>query len=224
MDVKKLLIEQDIYPFFMNIKDENLRKKLFSKCKIIEYKADDFIYHSTKEDNSVFIFLSGRVNIRAFINETTDYIVPWSNKYWYGALSIVADDFTECELFFAEDTKILSFPLKELLFSEPKENYELWMKVGRMAAQALRDIQVKSIKKAALSTEAYFLTLFIENGYHVKNLSIPEIAGRLQVNSRTLQRLVQKLEEKKLIVRNKGKKYIYAVDNNKIDEYLESIV
>lgn len=224
MDVKKILIEQEIYPFFMNIKDESLRNKLFSKCEILEYKADDFIYYSTQEDISALIFLSGKVAVRAFINETTDYIIPWSNKYWYGALSIMTDDFTECELFFSEDTKILSFPLKELLFSEPKENYELWMKVGRMAAQALRDIQVKSVKRAALSTEAYFLTLFIENGYHIKNLSIPEIAGNMHVNKRTLQRLVQNLEKKDLIVRSKTEKYIYAVDNEKLDEYFESII
>lgn len=224
MEIKDLLIDQEIYPYIMNIKDDKLRKEVLSECKLLEYKTDDFIHISTENNPNALIFLSGKINLRAFINESTDYIIPWNNKYWYGALSIIAGDWNECELFFLEDTKVLSFPLKKILHYEPKENYELWMKISKMSALALRDVQVKAIQRAALSNEAYFLTLFIENGYHFENLSIPEMAGRMKVNTRTLQRLIQNLEKEDLIVRNKMKKYIYAKDKDKIDSYYQSIL
>lgn len=224
MEINDLLIEQQIYQYIINIKNERLRKEVLLECKVLEYKANDFIYISTEKTSTALIFLSGKVNVRAFVNESTDYIIPWNNSYWFGALSIAAEDYTECELFFSEDTKVLSFPLKKILYYEPKENYKLWMKISKMSALALRDMQKKAIKRAALSNESYFLTLLIENGYQFKNLSIPELAGRMKINTRTLQRVIQKLEIKDLIVRNKVEKSIRAKDNAQIDEYYKQII
>lgn len=223
VDIKEILTEQDIYRFIMNVKDEKLRRGLLSECKLLKYKAEDVEYISTEGRSSAYAILSGRINVRVFLNESTDYVIPWENKNWYGAMSILAEDYTECEIIFLEDTNVLSFPLKALLEAAPQENFELLMRLMKMGAKAFREVQVQNIKRAALSTEAYFLSSFKDNDYRYDGLSIPDISYLLKINTRTLQRVIQALENKNLIVRDKVKKIIYAKDRDKIDDYLESI-
>lgn len=226
MKKKDILVEMGIYEYIMNIESEKTRKEILSECKVTEYQKGDIFYSSSEDHDLTFIFLSGRLNFRVYINDEIEHTFPWDNKFWYGIYNALStNEFLEdYEMNFLEKTLMLSIPLKKIMHSAPKENIELWMKVSKMAADKHVKIQSMIIERSALSTEAFFLKSLINSGYSYENMSIQEIGYGLNINTRTLQRLIQNLEKQNLIKRERFNKKIYARDRNQVDNYLNSIM
>lgn len=226
MKKKDALIETGIYEYIMNVKSEKIRKMILSESKVTEYKKGDIFYSNSENQDLTFVFLSGKLNFRVYVSDEVEYTLPWDNRFWYGIFRTLSskDILEEYEMNFLEDTTVLSFPLKKIMHSEPKENIDLWMRISKMASDKHIELQSKIIERSALSTEAFFLKSLVNSGYSYENMSIQEIGYGLNINTRTLQRLIQNLEKQNLIKREKISKRIYVKDQNQVDNYLNSIM
>lgn len=224
MNIIDTLKENGIYEFIMNIQDEKERNKILSGCRIEEFKKGDFFIFLPEGETLAMAFLSGGVKMTVYVDEIADYTVSWNIDMWFGVAQALSEDIGMCEIIFKEDTKVLFFPLRDILFGNPKENIDLWIKISKMAARKALQVQRKVIERGALPTETYFLKRLSENGYCFEGVSVPEISQELNVNIRTLQRAIQLLEKQGYIKRDRSKKTICAVDNSKIDMYLEGII
>lgn len=224
MDIDKILKENDIYSFILNIEDKDKQKEIFSKCRVKEYRKGESIYFTPETDELTKVFLSGRVNMVVYIDDIADHTVTWNNDIWFGIANALSEDVRECEIIFKEDTKVLFFPLKDILYGNPKENIKLWMKISKMAARKALQVQRKAVERGALSTEAYFLLSLTKNGYCYEGVSVKDISHELNINLRTLQRAINLLEKGGYIKRDRSKKSISAQDKEKVDSYLASII
>lgn len=220
MDLIETLKENGIYEYIMNIEEEKTRNKILSECKIEEFKKRDFLHFFPEKETLAMAFLSGSVNMIVYVDDVADYTVTWNSDMWFGIAQALSEGIRECEIVFQEDTRVLFFPLKDILFGNPKGNIDLWIKVSKMAARKALEIQRKIVEKGALSTEAYFLKKLVDNGYKF-DLSVQDIANNLSINLRTLQRAIQLLTKQGYIKRDSKNKSIVATSNRKVDDYLE---
>ncbi len=219
MNLQETLIEKDLLKYFRNISNSQVRDNLLNKCSISKYNKGEILYFDPKEDMAV-IFLDGTYHIRQFISEESDYIYPGNGEFWLGLSEIIDEDNYELEVSFAEETTVLSIPLKELLYIEPAKNVDLWIKISKIATKRMVYFQKKSAERLVLPTEVYFLKSLMENNYIFEGVSVQDISYRIHVNTRTLQRIVHNLERDELIVRDKNKKIIKASSIKKVDAYL----
>lgn len=217
------LKENNIYEFIMNIQDEEVRNKIFLKCRVEEYRKGDFILFLPENEPLAMVFISGEVNMVVYVDDVADYTVSWSNDMWFGIAQALSEDIGICEIIFQKDTKVLYFPLKDILFENPKENIELWIKISKMAARKALQVQRKVIEKGALSTEAYLLKKISENECYFRGFSLQKISKMLNINIRTLQRSIQILEKQGYIKRDSNKRTIYSIDEEKVVTYLKNI-
>ncbi len=223
MNLREVLIKKDLFKYFNNIENEAIKNNLLNKSSLNTYKKGDIIYFNP-EDENVLIFLEGKYHIRSFISDEADYIYPGSGEFWLGIYAVLGNESSELEISFAEDTTVLSLPLKELLYSDPSKNVELWMLISKMSTKRMMHMHRKSAERLVLPTEVYFLKSLVENNYIYEGVSVQDISYKIHVNTRTLQRVVQNLEKEGLLIRDKAKKIIKVSDRNKVDTYLESVL
>ncbi len=220
--LKEKLIKLELFKYFQNIKDSSTKKELLESCSIETYYKKDILYFKPNEEK-VLIFLSGKYHIRQFISDEADYIYPGSGELWIGLSEIVDETDYELEIMFTEKAEVLTIPLKKLLYIEPKENFELWIKISQMVTKRMYEYQKKSAERLVLPTKDYFLKCLAENDYSFEGISTQDISYSIHVNVRTLQRIINNLEKEKFIERNIQKKIIRATSLEKVDNYLNSI-
>lgn len=221
MNLKDVLAENEIYQYIENIRCQEKREKILSKCSVVEYKKGDIFYFSPEEEEKAMIILEGRLNIRIYVTDEKDYVVPWDNAYWLGTPWALSEKSKELEIDIMEDAKVLYLPLKELLYADPRENVGLWMKLSKMAVKKYMDIQKKTVERAALSTDTYFMKSLAEHGYNYMGMPIQEISYELNISTRTLQRVVQGLVQKGYIERDRSKQCISMTESGKCHYHLE---
>lgn len=226
MNIENVLQQIKALKYFNNIIDPNTRERLLRKCEVKDYIKNELIYYDSAGDR-IIIFLSGKYEIRYFMSGEKTFVFSQSGEFWYGIAPVVENDIylskLEVEILFKEKTKILYFPLKELLNPNLAQNLELWIKVSKMLARRLNYAYSKSMKKVTLSNEGHFLKELINNQYIFKTSSLKELAYQLHINPRTLRRIVFNLEKKELIIRDKKKSYIKVRNIEKLDEYFKSL-
>lgn len=220
MDIKKILIEEGLYEFITSIKSEKEREVILNECKIKSFKSRDSLYFGLGEDDTTLIFLDGKISLQMYIGESSEYTIMGNKDLWIGLLEALDIDKREFEVSFLEDTTVLYFPLKKLLYSDSEKRLELWIKISKLIASKYSKRLIKNARRNALTTESYFLTSLVENGYKYVDVSLEELSYELDIQNRTLQRIINKLENLGIIQRDKKNRSIYSVSKEKVDNYM----
>ncbi len=222
MILEEILKEKGLFQYFKNIEDRVLREKLIRKSTFKTYKSEDIMFFNP-EDEMAYLFLDGRYQIRSFITDTLDCLYPKCGEFWLGIPSAIGEKVSELEITFIEETRVLALPLKELLYADSAKNIDLWIRITKLITNELAQNHMRASKRLVLPTDVYFLNCLAENNYIYEGLSVQDISYIININTRTLQRVVQNLERDGLIIRSKTKKMIRAADKDLIDKFLEEI-
>ncbi len=138
-----------------------------------------------------------------------------------GTAAALGEEIPELEITFIEETDLICMPLKDLLYTDPSKNIDLWIRIAKLMTEKLVTTFKKSGRILVLPVEVYFLRCLVENGYIFKGFSVRDVALLIGINTRTLQRIVKKYEIEGLIVREKDKKIIKASSKEVLDEFLK---
>ncbi len=219
MNVKDILMELDIYKYIEHITDKDVSNNIFEECRIESFKKRDVFYFEPHNEEGL-IFLNGKINLTSYVTDDIIFTGTWETEIWLGITHALGINKDHYEVTFLEDTDVLFLPLKKILDANPKENYELWVRISKMIAQKYLNFYTSSTRRLTLPTEVFFLKSLMENGGTFNNISIQDIAYQLHLNVRTLQRTIQNLENKKFIERSRSKKIISVISTHRVEEYL----
>ncbi len=223
MNLKEVLIKEDLYKNFENIKDFKLKNELYNKCSIKTYEKGDVLFFNSDIKNSALI-LNGKYSIRQFVSIHGDLVTKGTDKLWLGLSKVVSKSDHELEIVFSKTTNILFIPLNELLHLESQKNYDLWIKISKIAINQMILLKKRLAEKSFLPTKVDFLRYLKENNYLIQGLTIKEIAIEMNINIRTLQRNISSLKKEGLLIRDFNNKMIKAKSRSCIDDYLAEYI
>ena len=219
MEIKDTLVKLDLYKYIENIKNSKDKDSILSNCNIKKCNKYDFLYFNSMEGN-ILILLSGKVNIKAYLNIDDEYTVPWDDDIWLGSSNIISNNHEQYELTFLEDSSILFYPLKKLIKLIGDNNCDLWRRLCKLEANNHIWIKRKAAERLFLPKEIVFLKFLVQNNYSFIGMSTEDISEKINMSTRTIQRITHKFVKLNLIRKDRSNKSLHAINKEMIDSYL----
>lgn len=225
MELKKAMIETGIYEYFLHISKKMPTKDARNLFKIKTYKKGDIINFTgdSKENGFVWSIVSGNAKQIFYPDDIREYIVISQKGQWLGAPAIISGTHTVMDVKFLEDTEILVFPLGKIMRERSDIMNGLWEKVARDVCNFFLQITFLNMARTTMSNEKIFIKYLTDHNFSTKGVTTKIISEILDINLRTLQRIISKLEKRKLINRKRKLNHIWVNDIESFKMYNRSL-
>jgi len=225
LKLKKAMIETGVYEYFLEISKKIPAKDVRELFKIESYRKGDIInfIEDPEENGLVWSIISGNAKQIFYPNDCTEYVVISEKGQWLGAPAIILGVHTVMDVEFLEDTEILVFPLGKIMKERDDIMKELWEKIARDACDFFLRITFLSMARSAMTNEKNFTKYLIDHNFSIKGISTKIISEILGINLRTLQRIISKLEKRRLINRERKLNHIWINDIDVFKKYHQSL-
>lgn len=189
--------------------DELIGTPFEDMMEIVSYKAGDMIFYGLDKYVTAQYVVEGNLQYIIYTPDGGEFY----SELFPGEIAGVniaianADEETltrqfEADVVVKEDTTVVKLPFEKLLKNDFPGKSEVLVKLMIMAASENMRRSKYFIYKVVNSDEEFFLKALESN--RLKKSNTREIAQLLNINLRTLQRIIKNLVDKKVIVREKG--------------------
>ncbi len=184
-------------------------------------KGDIFYYSQVKKMTAIYIF-EGAIQYIIYSPDGGEFYIDHFSGDVVGigaTLSrlskIQAQQNFEVDLTGKEDSIIVTLPFEEIFDMKLEKKEEVLKKLFLLFLEEHSRVSEYFLNKSIYSDEAFFIK-FLEN-HKSTNKTIRELSELLNINLRTLQRIVKRLQEVGVIVKENE---IMSIGNqDKIEEY-----
>ncbi len=206
------------------MEDFNMLKESFLTTPGVReyrYQKNEEIAFSKEELEGIYLVLEGEVDIN-FTSENGNvmHLVTAKKGDLLGSADFYFDQWevnmvakTEVELLGVEKSIVLTLD----------KNYFFWKSMYMDVVRKLVDLARRTfIKSTAISHENYFLLYLKEKDYEVEFRSLTDLSYCMNLDYRNFLRVVAKLVDNQIIVKEKNRIYVPDVDrfNNYLKERL----
>lgn len=225
MKLEKAMKDTGIYEYFLEVSKKIPAEDVRELFKIDRYRKGDIInFTENHEENGlVWCIINGSAKQIFYSGDSTEYVVISEKKHWLGAPAIILGVHTVMDIEFLEDTEILVFPLGKIMKERDDIMKELWEKIARDACDFFLRVTFLNMAKSTMTNEKIFIKYIIDHNFSIRGVSIKTISEILNINLRTLQRIISKLEKRKLIERERKLNNIWTIDRDIFKEYNQSL-
>lgn len=206
----------------MDILKELVRR--FQKIEGVEnytYKKGEKIVFSDEEMEKIYLVIEGEVDINYVAkNGNVMHLLIAKKGDFLGSVDLPVGNWV-VNMMAKTAVKLLGLP-KETL-STLEENDFLWKYMYLDVSKKFREFGERIFTKStAVSYENYFLLYLKENGYQIEFNSLADLAYCLNLEYRNFFRVVKKLVENGIIIKEKNRIYVSLVDefNNYLKDRL----
>ncbi len=226
MKLNDALTEAGIYNSFLEISKAASHEELEELFEIRDFKKGEVVSFSEEaggKNGYVWNVLKGEGKQIFYPSGSKEYVFKLTEGEWIGVPGAVSNLYILTDIEFLEDTQVLIFPLGKMIRERPDIMVEIWERIARMMVNKFVWAAEQFIDKSSMSNEAYFLKTLANNNYSFNETTTKSLSESLGINLRTLQRIINSLEKRKLIKRDKSKGRIWVDDFESFDTYLDSL-
>lgn len=225
MKLKKAMVETGIYEYFLEISKQMPLKEAIDLFKIESYKKGDIINFTgnSKKNGFVWSIVSGNAKQIFYPDNSREYVVISEKGQWLGAPSIISGIHPIMDVEFLADTEILVFPLGRIIKERDDIMAELWEKIARDVCDFFLQITFLNMARSSMSNEAIFIKYLIDHNFSIQGIPTKILSEILDINLRTLQRIISNLEKRKFISRKRKLNHIWVDDIDIFNEYYHSL-
>ena len=216
MKLKKAMIDTGIYEYFLEVSKKIPAEDVRQLFKIDGYRKGEIINFTENHEENGFVWciINGSAKQIFYPDDSTEYVVISEKKHWIGAPAIILDVHTVMDVEFLEDTEILVFPLGKIMKERDEIMKELWEKIARDACDFFLRVTFLSMNRSTMTNEKIFIKYMVDHNFSIRGVSTKTISEILNINLRTLQRIISKLEKRNLIERERKLNDIWAIDRD----------
>lgn len=177
---------------------------------IIKIKKGDIIYYSQDKKMSAIYVLEGKVQYIVYSPEGGEFYID----YFSGDLAGIGASLSyqlknkmkrsfEADLIGKEDSIIITLPLEKIFDMEFKGKEEILKKLIFLFAEEHFQVSEYFFHKSLYSEENFFIK--IVEKHRVINKGTKELSEMLNINLRTLQRIIKNLQKAGVIIKEDKK-------------------
>ena len=183
-----------------------LPPEIMTYISIKTYKKNSLILESDKIIKDLYFLLEGRIEVNSILENgkhiIIDELLPFSV---FGDIEYVAGIYDTLQnLISKEQTKVLSVPFS-VLDSKLSNNVHFWKKMAIESADKLIRTNYSVLKRLNNKLEDIIIDLLTENNNEFSFVSLDAFSKNLNVSYRNLTRVLKKLTEDNIIVKEKNK-------------------
>lgn len=200
--------------------EEIIGTPLMEGVRIIEVEAgyEGNLYGYIK--GSAWCILKGKVKVTSYFEDGSDFFWELEEGEWFGMKSAILKTQVKYDVEAYSDVSVLEIPLRELLERKDASRKMLRRIIEIMALKA-ESREEKAAMRIGYGSERYFLKYLERNDFDISYNNLRELSDILNINNRTFQRILKKLEERKVICKTRGRIEIKSIDA--YNSYLEEI-
>lgn len=189
---------------------------------VIKMKKGDTIYYSQDKEMTAIYVLEGKVQYVVYSPEGGEFYID----YFPGDLAGIGATLThgienkmnrsfEADLVGREDSIIVTLPFEKMFDMKFEGKEEILKKLIFLFAEEHFQVSEYFFHKSLYSEESFFIKILEK--HKVINKTTRELSEMLNINLRTLQRIIKNLQKAEVIV--KEHKKISIGEKNKVDKY-----
>ncbi len=183
-----------------------LPPEIMTYISIKTYKKNSLILEADKTIENLYFLLEGKIEVNSILENgkhiIIDELFPFSV---FGDIEYVAGIYDTLQnLISKEQTKVLSVPFS-VLDSKLSNNVHFWKKMAIESADKLIRTNYSVLKRLNNKLEDIIVDLLIENNNEFTFLSLDAFSKTLNVSYRNLTRVLKKLTEDNIIIKEKNK-------------------
>ena len=183
-----------------------LPPEIMTYISIKTYKKNSLILEADKTIENLYFLLEGKIEVNSILEKgkhiIIDELFPFSV---FGDIEYVAGIYDTLQnLISKEQTKVLSVPFS-VLDSKLSNNVHFWKKMAIESADKLIRTNYSVLKRLNNKLEDIIVDLLIENNNEFTFLSLDAFSKTLNVSYRNLNRVLKKLTEDNIIIKEKNK-------------------
>ena len=183
-----------------------LPPEIMTYISIKTYKKNSLILEADKTIENLYFLLEGKIEVNSILENgkhiIIDELFPFSV---FGDIEYVAGIYDTLQnLISKEQTKVLSVPFS-VLDSKLSNNVHFWKKMAIESADKLIRTNYSVLKRLNNKLEDIIVDLLIENNNEFTFLSLDAFSKTLNVSYRNLTRVLKKLTEDSIIIKEKNK-------------------
>ncbi|ADO82029.1 Crp/Fnr family transcriptional regulator [Ilyobacter polytropus] len=178
--------------------------KLMKEFKINKFKKHSLVLGSGDSSEKVMVILQGEVKVHVYSDEGGVFYGMLKKGEFFGLISTILNRPVLPDFITTKDSEILIFPLKKIMTTRKDIMNLIWDKIAIKTAEESVSIISKTLSRATSSNELFFIKYIEKNKGELSYSSTSELSENLNINIRTLQRIIKKLSEKEIIEKSKG--------------------
>ncbi len=183
-----------------------LPPEIMTYISIKTYKKNSLILEADKTIENLYFLLEGKIEVNSILENgkhiIIDELFPFSV---FGDIEYVAGIYDTLQnLISKEQTKVLSVPFS-VLDSKLSNNVHFWKKMAIESADKLIRTNYSVLKRLNNKLEDIIVDLLIENNNEFTFLSLDAFSKTLNVSYRNLTRVLKKLTDDNIIIKEKNK-------------------
>ncbi len=190
-----------------NLEREELIRKLpleiRQEMRIVKYKPHEVVAFDASNSDYVWRVLSGAIKIKYFTLLDHEINGEFHSGEWFGGPCSLIGFEGSVDILTIKESVILWFPLKKMIEKYPEEMNAVWEVVAVESAKEYRKILSNIVAKLTLTNEGYFIKYLMDNNGLIEFNSLDELGEILNMNVRTLYRIIGNLKQKNLILKRK---------------------
>ena len=192
---------------------EKIKLKTFEKGEVLEMDAFS--------NGNVWKLIDGKAKMTIYSVHGGEYYGEFNAGEWIGVAATLMDlGASVVDIEAKEKIKTLIIPIREIIERYPDAMLYLWEGIARASAVEFNRVLGGTFTKVVLGNEGYFLKHLKENNGRIVFRNTRELSELLNTNLRTLQRILRKLRDEKII--GKSKHEIWVLDEEKFEEFIVS--
>lgn len=187
-----------------------LTPSIISDISIKAYKKNTLLYEAGDPVDNLCFLVEGKIEVNSFLENGNHHVIDeLSPPAVFCDIEYVARIKTILQNLLSKEnnTKILAIPFS-VLDVKVSDNVHFWKKLAVESADKLIKTNYSVLKKLNNKLEDIIVDILIENNYEYHFNSLEALSKDLNVSYRNLTRVLKKLSDKGIILREK-KRIIY---------------
>ncbi len=181
-----------------------IENPLIKNVSIIKVKRGNRgdLYGYTK--GMAWYILSGNVEMTSYYEDDCDSSWDLKKGDWFGIANAVLKTPIKYEAEAYSDVVVLEVPINQILESEATSK-TLLKKVVEILAFSVEKREERVAIRVGYGDELFFLKYLERNDFIINYPNLNKLSNILNINSRTFQRILKKLEESDIIYKTRGR-------------------